>query len=90
VKVGVGADLGCEGLIGAALYGPSRIDVAAKEVQAVVIRAECAEGGAQVSDRGKEIDGGLGGTEGKDGEGGYIFKEEEDVRVTIGAHGQAD
>jgi hypothetical protein len=66
-------------LIGAALYGPSRIDVADKEVQAVVVRAECAEGGAQVSDRGKEIDGGLGGTEGKDGVGGYMFKEEEDV-----------
>ena len=51
--------------------------------------AEGADGGAQVIDRGKEIGGGLGGSEGKDGVGGYMFKEEEeDVRVTIGTHGQ--
>jgi hypothetical protein len=75
-------------MIGAALDGPSRIEVAGKKAQAGAIGAEGADGGAQVVNRGEEIGGGLGGSEGKDGVGGYMFKEKEDVRVTIGAHGQ--
>jgi hypothetical protein len=66
-------------MIGAALDGPSRIEVAGKEAQAGAIGAEGADGGAQVVNRGEEIGGGLGGSEGKDGVGGYMFKEEEDV-----------
>lgn len=61
------------------MYGPSRIEVAAKEAQAGSIGAEGANGGAQVVDRGEEVGGGLGWSEGKDGVGGYMFEEEEDV-----------